>query len=85
MTDAKFNHIGRVAKSVKTQTLTLLGCEVTDGEVSERVAARELDLQSAFAIAVLQALGAVVFDMKDIDLYFDDIRNGREQPPAEKQ
>jgi len=50
------------------------------GEMSERVAARELDFQQAFAIAVLQALRAVVLDMKTVDPYFDEIRNAREQP-----
>jgi hypothetical protein len=55
----------------------------TDGEMSERVAARELDLQPAFAIAVLQALREVVLDMQDVDSYFEDIRNARDQPPTE--
>ncbi|WP_136718514.1 DUF7437 domain-containing protein [Halorientalis salina] len=55
----------------------------TDGAMSERVAARELDLQPAFAIAVLQALRAVVHDMRDIDPYFEEIRSARGQPPAE--
>lgn len=49
------------------------------GEMSERIAARELDLQQAFAIAVLQALREVVLDMKSVDPYFDEIRNAREQ------
>ncbi|QSG13355.1 Transcriptional regulator related to sugar-specific regulator TrmB [Halapricum desulfuricans] len=53
-----------------------------EGEVSERVAARELDLQHAFAIAVLQALRDVVIDMKTVDPYFEEIRNAREQPPT---
>jgi DNA-binding transcriptional ArsR family regulator len=53
-----------------------------EGEMSERVAARELDLQHAFAIAVLQALRTVVLDMKTVDPYFDDIRNAREKPPT---
>lgn len=52
-----------------------------EDEMSERVAARELDLQQAFAIAVLQALRDVVLDMKAVDPYFDEIRNAREQPP----
>lgn len=51
------------------------------GEMSEQVAARELDLQSAFAIAVLQALRDVVRDMQTVDPYFEDIRNARAQPP----
>ncbi|WP_186007746.1 DUF7437 domain-containing protein [Halanaeroarchaeum sulfurireducens] len=53
-----------------------------DGEMSERVAARELDLQHAFAIGVLQALRDVVLDMKTVDPYFESIRNAREQPPT---
>ena len=55
----------------------------TDGKMSERVAARELDLQPAFAIAVLQALRAVVLDMRDVDPHFEDIRSARDQPAAE--
>ena len=51
-----------------------------EGEMSERVAARELDFQHAFTIAVLQALRDVVLDMKTVDPYFDEIRNAREQP-----
>jgi hypothetical protein len=48
--------------------------------MSERVAARELDLQQAFAIAILQALRDIVLDMNTVDPYFDDIRNAREKP-----
>jgi len=53
-----------------------------DGGMSERVAARELDLQYAFAIAVLHALRDVVQDMEPADPYFDDIRNARNQSPS---
>lgn len=53
-----------------------------DGGMSERVAARELDLQYAFVIAVLQALRDVVQDMETVDPYFEDIRNAREQSPS---
>lgn len=53
-----------------------------EGEMSERVAARELDLQHAFAIAVLQALRDVVIDMKTVDPYFEEIRDARDQPPT---
>jgi hypothetical protein len=53
-----------------------------EGELSERVAARELDVQQALAIAVLQALRDVVLDMKTVDPYFEEIRNAREQPPT---
>jgi hypothetical protein len=56
-----------------------------EGEMSERVAARELDLQNAFAIAVLQALRDVVLDTKAVDPYFDQIRNAREQPPTAEE
>ncbi|WP_339105890.1 transcriptional regulator TrmB [Haloterrigena salinisoli] len=55
-----------------------------EGEMSERVAARELDLQQAFAIAALQALRDVVLDMKTVDPYFEEIRNAREQPATAK-
>jgi hypothetical protein len=51
-----------------------------EGEMSERVAARELGLQYAFAIAVLQALREVVLDMQSVDPHFEDIRSAREQP-----
>lgn len=53
-----------------------------EGEMSERVAARELDLQYAFAIAVLQALRDVVLDMRAADPYFEQIRNARAQPAS---
>jgi hypothetical protein len=52
-----------------------------EGAMTERVAARELDLQPAFGIAVLHALREVVVDMKDVDPYFEAIRNARESPP----
>lgn len=51
-----------------------------DGGMSERVAARELGLQVAFGIAVLQALAAVIRDMREYDPYFDQIRNARDHP-----
>ncbi|MFU1782899.1 helix-turn-helix domain-containing protein [Haloarcula japonica] len=54
----------------------------TNGEMSERVAARELDLQQAFAITILHALRDVVQDMQAVDPYFEDIRNARDQPPS---
>jgi len=53
-----------------------------DGGMSERVAARELDLQYAFAIAVLHALRDVVQEMESADPYFDDIRNARDLSPS---
>ena len=54
-----------------------------NGNMSERVAARELDLQNAFAIAVLQALRDVVLDMESIDPHFDEIRDANENPTVE--
>jgi len=51
-------------------------------EMSERVAARELDLQYAFCVAVLQALRDVVLEMESVDPYFEDIQDAREQPPG---
>jgi len=51
-----------------------------DGEMSERVAARELDVQQAFATAVLQALREVILDMETVDPYQDEIQNARERP-----
>ena len=56
----------------------------TEGKMSERIAARELDLQYAFAIAVLHALRDVVLDMKTVDPYFENNRNAREQPITEE-
>ena len=52
-----------------------------EGEMSERLAARELDLQPAFAIAILHALRDVVLDMQTVDPYFGDIRSARDRPP----
>jgi hypothetical protein len=54
----------------------------TDGDMSERVAARELGLQPAFAIAVLHALRDVVREMKTVDPYFEEIQNASEEPSA---
>lgn len=53
-----------------------------DGVMSERVAARELDLQYAFGIAVLQALRDIVLEMESVDPYFGDIQDAREQAPG---
>ena len=53
-----------------------------EGDLSERVAARELGLQPAFGIAVLQALRDVIQETRAFDPYFDDIRNARENPPT---
>lgn len=51
-----------------------------EGKMSERLAARELDLQPAFAIAVLHALRDVVLDMQTVDPYVKDIRSARSRP-----
>ncbi len=56
-----------------------------DGGMSERVAARELGVQPAFGIAILQALRDVVLDMQEVDPYFEHLRNAREHRPAENQ
>lgn len=53
-----------------------------DGEMTERIAARELDLQVAFAIAVLHALREVILEMQPHDPYFDRIQNARDHPPG---
>jgi len=53
-----------------------------NGNMSERVAARDLDLQYAFGVAVLQALRDVVHEMESVDPYFEDIQDAREQSPA---
>jgi hypothetical protein len=55
-----------------------------EGDISEGVAARELGLQHAFAIAVLQALREVVLNMQKHDPYFDRIHNARDDPPADE-
>ncbi len=51
-----------------------------EGGMTERLAARELELQPAFAIAVLQALREVILEMREYDPYFDRIRNARDEP-----
>ena len=48
--------------------------------MSERVTVRELDLQMAFGIAVLQALAAVIREMREYDPYFGQIWNARNHP-----
>lgn len=54
-----------------------------EGTMSERVAVRELELQPAFGIAVLQSLRDVVLEMEAHDTYFEQIRNARDDPPDE--
>jgi hypothetical protein len=53
-----------------------------EGEMSERLAARELDLQPAYAVAVLQALREVIHEMKAVDPSFEELQDARNQPPA---
>ena len=55
-----------------------------EGGMTERIAARELNLQPAFGIAVLQALREVILDMREYDPYFDQIRNARDKPVDEE-
>lgn len=54
-----------------------------EGTMSERVAVRELGLQPAFGIAVLQSLREIVLEMEAYDPYFEQIRNGRDDPSPE--
>jgi len=54
-----------------------------EGTMSERVAVRELELQPAFGIAVLQSLREVVLEMEVYDPYFEQIRNERDDPLSE--
>lgn len=60
-----------------------------EGEMTERVAARELTLQSAFGIAVLHALRDVICEMRAYDPYLDQIhtahdRSDDEYPPRDQ-
>ncbi len=55
-----------------------------EGKMSERLAARELDLQPAFGIAVLHALRDVILEMKAHDSHFDQIRTAVHVPPTEE-
>ena len=54
-----------------------------EGTMSERVAVRELGLQPAFGIAVLQALREVVFEMEAYDPYLEHIRTAWDDPSRE--
>lgn len=47
---------------------------------TERVAVRKLGLQLAFRITVLQALHEVILAIQGHELYFDRIRNARDEP-----
>lgn len=55
-----------------------------NGEMSERIAARELDLQYAFGIAVLQALRDIIHEMESVDPYFEEIQDAHENPPRQE-
>ncbi|SEL80293.1 DUF7437 domain-containing protein [Haloferax larsenii] len=55
-----------------------------NGEMSERVAARELNLQYALGVAVLQALRDVVLEMEDVDPYFENVQDARDRPPRKE-
>jgi hypothetical protein len=70
--------IGKLAAAL-TYAIPYVG-----GNMSERVAARELDLQPAFCIAVLQALRDVVREMKVHDPHFDRIRTAIDAPSTEE-
>jgi hypothetical protein len=48
-----------------------------EGRLSERVAARELDVQMAFGIAALQALRSLLAETRAFDPYVDEIGRGR--------
>ncbi|AWB27625.1 DUF7437 domain-containing protein [Halococcoides cellulosivorans] len=63
----------------KLATALTYAVPYADGSLSERVAARELDLQNAFAIAVLHALREVVEDMRTVDPFIGDIPSARDQ------
>lgn len=51
-----------------------------EGGMTERLAARELDLHPAFGVAILHALREVILEMRDHDPYFDQIQNARDRP-----
>jgi hypothetical protein len=72
----------RLGKLATALTYTI---PYTNGNMSERVAARELDLQHAFGVAVLQALREVVHDIESVDPYFEDIQDVRKHPPATEE
>jgi DNA-binding transcriptional ArsR family regulator len=48
-----------------------------NGEMGERIAARELGLQPIEGITILHVLREVVLDMRDLDPFFDRIGNAR--------
>lgn len=50
-----------------------------EGEMSERLAARELDLHPVEAITALQALRPVVREMRSVDPFFDAVGDARDR------
>lgn len=56
-----------------------------EGGMTERVAARELDLQFAFGIAVLQALRDAILTMQDYDPYLGQVRNAHDLVDGEDE
>lgn len=54
-----------------------------DGGMTERVAARELDLQPALGIAVLQALREVVLETHEYDPHFDRVDDASDRDAAD--
>jgi hypothetical protein len=49
--------------------------------MSERVAARELDLPSVVGMTIMIALEEVITEMQDVDPYFESIRDASEDGP----
>lgn len=52
-----------------------------DGRMSERVAARELDLPTVVGMTIMIALEDVVTEMQDVDPYFESIRDASKAGP----
>jgi hypothetical protein len=52
-----------------------------DRRMSERVAARELDLPSVVGMTIMIALEEVITEMQDVDPYFESIRDASEDGP----
>ena len=52
-----------------------------DGRMSERLAARELELPTVVCMTIMIALEAVVSEMQTVDPYFESIRDASEEGP----
>jgi len=52
-----------------------------DGRMTERIAARELDLPTVVGMTIMIALEPVVTEMQDVDPYFESIRDASEDGP----